>query len=303
MGRIRALRSAHTDAIFRPSQLFLTMQVTGDVLNYKHMSQSPIVCKPTADTFVRFGIVIAAIFGFAIYFFYDGYVGYRVKNEVYFSYKAFAELGLRVSESNALSWAELRNKPLIATVEHDGEPMVQREDSWYPLPVGCEAARSCPPEVLDFAAMNRGWNECWKNYTGRMHYPMEADEHPHDLGAIREQWIMGGLFIIMGSVLVFFALRTRGRVLSLEGDTITAAGQTFRVADIQSLDLRQWGPGYKGCAYFKVNGRRIKADGMTYGGFNKDKGEPAEAFMKAVLAQYKGEVIEYEVEKTASSDS
>ena len=43
-----------------------------------------------------------------------------------------------------------------------------------------------------------------------------------------------------------------------------------------------------------VNGKKVKIDGMTYGGFNKAKGEPAEAFMKALLAQYKGDIIEYE---------
>jgi len=76
---------------------------------------------------------------------------------------------------------------------------------------------------------------------------------------------------------------------------VTAAGQQFSVADIRSIDLRQWGPGFKGVAYFRVKGRRVCVDGMTYGGFNKAKGEPAEAFMQAVLAQYKGEIIEYEI--------
>ena len=57
------------------------------------MTNTPIICHPTRDTFVRFAIVLAAFFGFGLYFFYDGAVGYRKANEVYFSYQAFAELG------------------------------------------------------------------------------------------------------------------------------------------------------------------------------------------------------------------
>ena len=33
---------------------------------------------------------------------------------------------------------------------------------------------------------------------------------------------------------------------------------------------------------------------MTYGGFNPEKGEPAEAFMRELQSRYKGDIIEYE---------
>ncbi len=255
-----------------------------------------IVCKPTADTFVRFGIVMAALFGFALYFFYDGHTGYRQKNEVIFSYKAFADLGVAATATTAEMWAELMaGKPLIATELVEGEPMVVAGGGAYPLPVGCEAAVSCPPEILNHAGISSGWNESWAAYSKRMRFPITPDEHPYDMGAIREQWIAGGVFVLLGCVLLYFALRTRGRVLALIGDEVTASGQRFCIGDIECIDLRQWGPGFKGVASFTVKGRKVRVDGMTYGGFNKDKGEPAEVFMQAVLAQYKGDVIEYEV--------
>ena len=93
---------------------------------------------------------------------------------------------------------------------------------------------------------------------------------------------------------MFFVVRTYKRELSLRGDVVTAAGQQFSIKDITLIDLRQWGTGFKGVAYFTVNNKKVKVDGMTYGGFNKDKGEPAEMFMKAVLEQYKGDILEYE---------
>ena len=65
------------------------------------MTTTSITCRPTRDTFVRFGIVLLAFFGFGLYFFYDGAVGYRKANEVYFSYQAFARLGSKATEAGA----------------------------------------------------------------------------------------------------------------------------------------------------------------------------------------------------------
>ena len=98
----------------------------------------------------------------------------------------------------------------------------------------------------------------------------------------------------MSACIIYLMLRTRRRIMALEGDLVTAAGQQFRVADITRLDLRQWGKGFKGIAYATVNGRKIRMDGMTYGGFDPAAGQPAEALMQALLAQYRGEILEYE---------
>lgn len=273
------------------------------MIEYKHMSETHIICKPTADTFVRFGIVIAALFGFALYFFYDGHTGYRQKNEVICSFRAFAELGKKALECNSQAdWAAARSSsPLIVTEQLGEELMAVLDEQRYPLPPHCESARTCPPEVLDLTAMSRSWSDCWAAYSRRMQLPISPGEHAYDMGAIREQWIAGAVFILLGCILLYFALRTRGRVMELKGDRLTVGGQQFSVADISHIDLRQWGPGFKGCATLTVDGRKVKADGMTYGGFNKEKGEPAEQFMQALLAQYQGEITEYEV--PAHSDS
>lgn len=259
------------------------------------MSETDIICKVTPDTFIRFGIVITALLGFAAYFFYDGSVGYRSVNEQVACYRAFATLGEEALTATESAWAVRTEKPLLAA-ERQGDDWVYADAAGhvYPLPLGCESVESCPPEVRDLAAMRKGWSDCWAAYSARRHFPIKPAEHGYDAAAIREQWYAGALFSVTGFVLLGFALRTRGRELALRGDQVTAAGQTFAVADIQSIDLRQWGPGYKGVAYLRVGGRKIKADGMTYGGFSRAKGEPAEKFMKALLALYKGEIIDYE---------
>lgn len=255
------------------------------------MIDSSIICRPTTDTFVRFGVVLLAFFGFGLYFFYDGSVGYRKANEVYFSYQAFARLGAEASKGGAWSTAV---KPLIEAEQVGGEWMVEGR---YPLPADCEAARTTPAEAADHAAMSKSWADCWTAYTARMHYPVKPAEHAFDTAAIREQWLAGGVCMCISAVIVYFILRTRRRVMALEGELVTAAGRQFRVAEITRLDLRQWGKGFKGVAYATVNGRKVRLDGMTYGGFDPAAGQPAEAFMQALLARYQGEILEYEQNK------
>ncbi len=260
------------------------------------MSQTDIICKATADTFVRFGIVIFALFGFSLYFVYDGAIGYAKKNEVICSYKAFADMGeSALKEKDAVAWRTQREKsPLLVTEKTpEGALLAVQGEARFPLPAECDAATQCPEEVMDLQAM-QDWHACWEKYTGRKGMPIKPGEHPYDAGAIREQWIGSVVGFSLVALGLYYVVRTYRRELALRGNMITAAGQQFRVDEISAIDLRQWGPGFKGIAYFTVNGKKVRIDGMTYGGFNKDKGEPAEAFMQAVLAQYKGDIIEYE---------
>ncbi len=262
------------------------------------MSDTSIICKATRDTYVRFVIVLLAFLGFGLYFFYDGAIGYRKANAAMLSYEAFARLGEEATRCTETEWnARMAEGGLIRTAE--GKPdCAEAEGKFYPLPTGHPATQGYPEEARDHAAMASGWNACWLAHSTRMHYPIKPGDHAHDEATIREQWYGGTVCMLISALLLALTIRTSRRELSLRGSTITAAGQQFDIADIESLDLRQWGVGFKGAAYFTVKGRRIKADGMTYGGFSKEQGEPAEQFMQAVLARYQGDIISYEQEAT-----
>lgn len=266
------------------------------------MMSNSIICKPTLDTFTRFGIVLAAFFGFGLYFFYDASVGYHKANEAFCSYHAFAKLGLDASAQSKHAWEAARQtSPLLETEVIEGVLNGIHGEARYPLPTPCEAATTCPPEAADFTAMSKSWNDCWAAYSARMRFPITPAEHGHEAAAIREQWYAGSVCMLISALLVALIIRTAKRTMRLEGDTVTAAGQTFKVSDITRLDLRQWSAGYKGIAYATVNGKKIRLDGMTYGGFNKAKGEPAEQWMQALLAQYKGDIIDYEKKDSTNS--
>ena len=261
------------------------------------MSQKDIVCKATTDTFVRFGIVILAIFGFSIYFMYDGAIGYRKANEAYFCHQAFAALGKEAEATHdEAAWAEQRKRtPLIQAKQEGNDLVVEYNNEIVPIPADCEAAQSCPEEVMSLATIKKdGWNECWKKYSERKGMPYNTAEHPYDTASISHQWIGAAVGLLLTGIGLFFVIRTKRRELALRGDRVTAAGKSFSVAEIETIDLRQWGKGFKGVAYFTVKGQKIRIDGMTYGGFNPDKGEPAETFMQALLTQYKGDIIDYE---------
>ncbi len=258
------------------------------------MSDTPIICKATRDTYVRFTIVLLAFMGFGLYFFYDGAIGYRKANAAMLSYQAFARLGETATRTTESEWNRLMTEGVLIPTAEGRPDAAEARGRFYPLPAGHAATQGYPVEVRDHAAMARGWNDCWVAHSTRMQYPIKPGDHPHDEGAIREQWYGGAVCMLVSLLLLALTFRTSRRELSLRGSTITAAGQQFDIADIESLDLRQWGVGFKGAAYFTVRGRRIKADGMTYGGFNKEQGEPAEKFMQAVLARYQGEIIDYE---------
>lgn len=250
---------------------------------------------------MRFGIIFLAFWGFALYFCFDATTGYPKKNAAFLSHKSFATQGAQASDYSAGAWADAHaNSPLIITsIQPNGKPyFIDKDGKLYPLPSQLEASSRKPAEFLDHSIISESWNQAWLDYSARMHYDIIPPEKPFDQSYINEQWIAAGVCICAGFLILYFIIRTSRRQLSIEGTCIQALGVEFDVNEIESIDIRQWGAGYKGCSYFKVHGKNLKIDGMTYGGFDAKNGQPAERWMQAVLKAYKhveqGIVIEYE---------
>ncbi len=272
------------------------------------MSSSPIICRPTKDTFVRFFIILAAVWGFALYFFYDGSIGYHKKNAAYFSFKAFADGGSDASLLSANEWRNKHQGSLFDTIDgftyNRDENQMEAAGKTYPLPsaASLEYSSDRPAEFLDHAMMSTRWNDAWRDFSSRNRYPLKPGDKPYDQATVDEQWIAGGVCVLLGGIILYFIIRTSRRVLSLEGTEVKAIGQSFKVSDISRIDLRQWGPGFKGVAFFTVHGKKLKIDGMTYGGFGSKNEAPAEKFMQALLAVYQGELVEYAADEDEAKD-
>lgn len=262
------------------------------------MSSDDIHCRATRWFVWRAVAMACLFFGFGFYFFYDGAVGYPRANEVFFAHKAFADLGGRIGSMDESEWkAYLDRTAMWPVVTREGEEYALGEKgTLYPMPHGANPA--VPAVMRDYERVRtEGWFDyAWKTYSAERRFPMKPGEHPYDAAAVREQWLAGSVCMLLGLGAVLLLLRTLRRSMSLEGDQVTAAGRSFRVADIRRIDLRSWK--LKGLAFFTVampgGNRRVRIDGMSYGGFEKSRGEPAERFMQAVLARYEGEILHYE---------
>lgn len=262
------------------------------------MSSDDIHCRATRWFIWRAVAMACLFFGFGFYFFYDGAVGYPRANEVFFAHKAFAEMGGRIGSMGESEWkAYLDRAAMWPVVPRDGvEYALGEKGTLYPMPPGANAV--VPDVMRNYTRVrNEGWFDyAWKTYSAERRFPMKPGEHPYDVAAVREQWLAGSVCMLLGLGAVLLLLRTLRRSMSLEGDQVTAAGCSFRVADIRRIDLRSWK--LKGLAFFTVampgGNRRVRIDGMSYGGFEKSRGEPAERFMQAVLSRYEGEILHYE---------
>lgn len=269
------------------------------------MRTKNIVCKATS-WFVWRAVGMACLFlGFGGYFFYDGVVGYPRANEAFFTYQAFARAGQTVS-SNGLTWrVYLQQNPMWKTEMYGETPYaVDEEGRRCPLPTA--VAPTWPEEMTDAVKVgeNNGWYNAWVQYSARRKFSVKPAEHAYDAGAVREQKIAGCICVALAMGCLFLLLRTLSRKLSFEDGVLTVAGKTFRTDEIEKIDIRLWK--LKGLAWLyvrKANGKTIKlrVDGMAYGGFGKDRGEPAEQWMQNVLTQFHGDIVSYDesVEKQA----
>ena len=73
---------------------------------------------------------------------------------------------------------------------------------------------------------------------------------------------------------------------------------------MKRLDTRKWDTKGLATVTYEKDGKEKKAkiDGMVYGQFKKEEGAPAEALYQQVLANFKGEIIEFVSEKEEGSE-
>ena len=235
---------------------------------------------------------------FAVLFYIDGSTGYRKKNEAFYLNQAFkianAEFSKKNSEGNltAESWKEFASKQ---NVEFPKDPNVLPKDLKQPMPW---------PEVLqDYEKMKPlQAHLLWQEYSGQNGYDKTPPEEGFSAKKINEQWIVLYICAALAIAAAFFLIRTLRRSMSADAEAFTSQqGKRVAYGDLKLLDLRKWDT--KGLAFIDYDGDsgkgRLRIDGMTYGGFKKEEGEPAEKLMQLVRSKFTGEIIEY----TAVPDS
>lgn len=254
------------------------------------MSQETIVCKPTPWFLFRAAVMCLMFSVFAVLFYKDGSTGYRKKNEVFYLRQAFKEANDRFSEMKnrgSLTPAEWREYASEQTVKLPEDRSIMPADAPHPYPW---------PEILrDYEKMQPlQWDPLWTEYSGTRGLDSKPPEHPYDAGKIHEQWVVFWICLALALGAAFFLIRTKFRVMKVDDDSFTAAnGKRIPFAEMKTLDLRKWDT--KGLAFLEHEGGRARIDGLTYGGFKKEDGEPAEKLMQKLRENFRGEIIEFAV--------
>ncbi len=264
------------------------------------------VCKPTSWLPIRATAMFLLFGTFACMFFYDGSVGYRRKNAAFFLYQIF--------DAVTREFALQRNKNSDLTAAEWKECALEKWEEWKKclpadtsvLPPELPDPMPCPeilqdfnrlkdsklnPRTLwvEFTASKQPWNTGWN-------MAAEPPEHSYNAQKIREQWIVCGICVVMSLTGLFVLVRTLKRSISVDGEAIyTQHGRRVPFSDLIRLDLRKWDT--KGLALADFKGTsgagRIRIDGLVYGGFNKERGEPAEELLRRIKARFSGELIAY----------
>ncbi|MCU0795473.1 MAG: hypothetical protein MUF31_06000 [Akkermansiaceae bacterium] len=260
---------------------------------------SSIVCKPTPWFLLRAAAMILMFGIFAVMFYKDGKWGYRDKNLVYYHKQAFAAavaaFGEKQNELGPAEWREFASTQKIALPEDRSV-----------LPVGTPDSIPWPEELWDFAAVKAGldaWPEkLFDPYRERVGLKAKLPDTPYDARKIAEQWYVFWICLTLTIVALFFLLRTMGRSMRMEDGTFhPAGGAPVKLSELVRLDLRHWQRKGLAFAWAKSEGgteRKIRIDGLTYGGFGIEQGQPAEKLMAELKAGFSGEIIDYEISST-----
>ena len=270
----------------------------------KFMSNSPeLVCKPT-KWFLWRAVAMAVMFGVgAFMFFKDWKWGYPNKNVEKYHYLAFKNANQAFSdlpeEKRASDWEAFTSEQKVFTPVTEGMAVAPT------VPVGTDLDTPWPDILADYetyakvyeegknAAIPPGWRE-FSNSGGRK-WSDKSDGEVKTEGKIKEQLYISILCIVLFVGALFLFLRTMSRSMRVDDKGVTpAGGKLIPFGDIKRIDIRKWDT--KGLAYlfYEKDGseKKAKIDGMVYGQFKKEEGEPAQKLYERIMANFQGELIE-----------
>lgn len=278
------------------------MQATSAWIRSNFMQNTDlIICKPTQWFISRAAMMLAMFTFLGGWFYKDAKTGYRQKNEVFLMERAFQQAAQtydRVSKEPGFTenrWKEFAAKQVV---DFGADRQL--------LPDHLPEQVSWPEELQQVELIKQGPAVPWNAFTARLKWDSNAPEKLHDQRSINEQWYFAIGMGVLAVVTLVVLLRTIRRQVRIDHEKIISqTGEVVYFHQLKQLDLRKWGN--KGLAfgtYVTDRGvtRRLRFDGLTYGGFKKQEGEPAEAMMQRIREHFSGEILEYADESSASTE-
>jgi hypothetical protein len=254
----------------------------------------PIVCKPTPWFTLRAGAMLVMFGVFSVMFYIDGTTGYRKKNLEYYLEASFQQADKdfkRMKSSGELSPESWKEFASAQEVPFKSDLSLLPEGTKLPMP--------WPAVLTDFDRMKSGQPHLlWQEYSGKERMSKTPPKEPFSAAKIHEQIIVFYICLSLALFTLFFLIRTMRRSMSVDSAGLTTVtGKVIPYDDMKTLDLRKWDT--KGIALIDYEGAggkgRARIDGLTYGGFKKQNGEPAERLMGMIRENFSGEIIEYTV--------
>lgn len=252
-----------------------------------------IVCKPTPWFLWRAIAMMGMFFGFAGWFAYDGLIGYPKKNQIYYLHKNFEKAGevfkekLKTGGLTEESWKEY-----VST-----QKVEYPEEAKGIIPKNTDMNQPWPKELEDYQLLkDENAETVWLRYTGGRKMNSETLPKPHDSESMRTQLILTGTTAVLGLLAFFFLFRTMGRKMVVDAEAFyPACGKKILYSSMRQLDKRRWENKGLASIMYEENGeqKKAKVDGLTYGGFKEEQNAPAERLFEKIVANFKGEIVEY----------
>ncbi|MCW1887811.1 hypothetical protein OKA04_23940 [Luteolibacter flavescens] len=269
-----------------------------------------IVCKPTPWFLLRAAAMLLMFGIFSVLFFRDGKWGYREQNLSYHMSKAFekatTEFKAKKDSLTPEAWRAYAEKQVI-----DFIPLTKDESEKTPVPVpeGTPVPMPWPAILHDYEAVNASLGQeqgkLFNDYRQQADIKKAPPEKDFPERKVQEQWVVFWICLVLTAGAAAVLLRTLGRKMVIDDEGFyPASGGKFAFADLARLDLRKWDTKGLAFAWAKTPSggeKKLRIDGLTYGGFKKEDDEPAERLMRRLKEKFSGELIEYvtEVEEPA----
>ena len=267
-----------------------------------------LVCKPTKWFLLRAAAMVV-MFGVGAFLFFKDYkIGYPKKNVERYYRLAFEQAKDDFSKhlqsgQDGSAWEAFAGEQKVFRPINNSSEKV--EEVAPTVPKGTDLDTRWPKVLVDYEgysalyetesqfAIPPGWKK-YSNSGGRT-WSDSSTNTLKSSGKIKQQLYIGILCSVLLCGAVFVFLRTLSRSMKVDGVGFSpAGGKLIPYGSMKRIDARKWDTKGLAYIYYEKDGaeKKAKVDGMVYGQFKKEEGEPAQKLYDRILSNFKGELIE-----------
>ncbi len=179
-------------------------------------------------------------------------------------------------------------------------PEQYRDELWPPILSDYDAFYALAKEDIE-QGLEINEPYLWKEYTSEMKWSQTPPKEMMKGYKIDEQLYFGVGGLLVALIGAIYALRMKPRYMAVDQEAYYApGGKKILFTAIHKIDKRKWETKGLATLFFKEGNetKKAKVDGMVYGQFDKEQGEPAQKLFDVIMANFKGELIEFVAEDT-----